>query len=187
MTFVVEDGTGLATATSLCSVSDATAYWTDRGDKVDWLSQVVADQQAALIRASDYVRNQRRYRWFGTKKSYVQRMPWPRVGGQETDGLAVPESTVPWQVAEAVAYLAGKGLSGELQSDLARGGQITSERLDVISVTYADSAPPGTAYQFVDGILAPLLRSLTLPLAIPTYVEPDIADGFTDNQFINNS
>lgn len=53
MAFLVEDGTGLAGATSGASVAEADAYFTDRA--VTAWTGVTAVKQAALIRATDYV------------------------------------------------------------------------------------------------------------------------------------
>lgn len=192
MAFTVEDGTGLANANSLCSVADAVAYWTERGGPTGeaFTGATQAEQETALVRASDYVRNQSRYRWYGTKNSYAQRMPWPRTGASERDGTTVPDNVVPWQVKEAVSYLAGVGIDPTavtLEPDLERGGRVTSERIDVLSFTYADDAPAGTVYSTVDGILAPLLRDKSARVIEPEYAEPTIADGFETDQFTNNA
>jgi hypothetical protein len=192
MALVVEDGTGLTNAQSLCSVATADSYWTTRGGTLgeSWGAAVVVDKELALARASDYVRNQSRYRWRGSKKTYAQRMPWPRLGAVERDGPAIPETVVPWQVAEAVSYLAARSVGGEdLSPDLARGGRIVSERIDVLSTTYGDDASPYDILQVVDGLLAPLLRQ-TLDdsmSAAPVYEQPSTPDGFNPGEFENGT
>lgn len=158
MAIVVEDGTGKSNATSLTSVAFASTWWTARGDSVGWgpLSTTIKEQ--ALVRASDYLRNQKRYRWRGTKLTFAQTMPWPRSGATERDGNTVPSDVVPWAVQEATAYLAGRMVTENLMPDLARGGEVTAESVGPISVTYAAGAPAYTTLQVVDGLLAPLCR-----------------------------
>lgn len=184
MPLVAEDGSGLANANSFCGVGVADAFWADRDPTALWGSSVDADKTAALIRASDYLRNQSRYRWTGTKKTSTQRMPWPRVGAVERDGLAVAENSVPWQVTEAASFLANLALSADLQPTLEHGGQVKSEALTgVVSITYEDKARRDAAYQFVDGLLAPLLRIQGLENLTPYQAVPTDPTGFTDGEF----
>ena len=184
MAFVAEDGTGLATATSLVSVATTDTYWADRGgaDNTTWVAATTASKQAALIKATDYVRHARRYRWLGTRKSYAQTMPWPRTGVTERDGLAVADTIVPWQVQQAVASLAVRALTEDLLPDLERGGHITSETVGPLSVTYGDGAPLGSVIQRVDGLVAPLLR-LPLIEASPYLKQPTIPAGYVEKEF----
>jgi hypothetical protein len=129
MGFVVEDGTGRADATSLVSLEKANTYWTDRPlttGGVAWNAISTAERQERLIVASDYIRNQKRYRWRGTKKTYAQRMPFPRTGLMERDGQEVPDNVVPHQVEEAVMFLAARAVAEDLQPDLERGGRVAS-------------------------------------------------------------
>lgn len=185
MTFIVEDGTGRADATSLCAVETADAFWADRGDEV-WTEAVAnADKEAALVAASDYLRNQSRYRWSGTKLTYAQTMPWPRTGAWERDGNEVPDDVVPWQVEQACCYLAREVLNGvALQPALDRGGDIQSESVGPISTTYRAGARPDTLYQAVDGLLASLLRLPgVLNPAAPHVSEVTYPQGFYPKQF----
>lgn len=190
MAFDPEDGTGKATATSLCSVAMADTFWADHGALAAWTAATTSDKEAALNWASDYIRNQVRYRWSGTKKTYAQTMPWPRTGAAELDGQSVPDNVVPWAVTAAAAYLAGSALAdgAALQPALPNGGRVvTQESVDVLSVSY-DTAKPGsradTVIQYVDGLLASLLRTPLLS-SEPAYYEPTTPDAFTDDRFTN--
>lgn len=183
MAFVVEDGTGLSTATSLVAVATADAYWTDRGGNSNWPTDAAVKQQR-LILASDYIRNQRRYRWSGRKLQYTQRMPFPREGAVERDGNAVPNNIVPWQASEAVCYLAGRADLADIQPDLERGGEVLSERVGPLSTTFAPHAPFYTVLQVVDGLLAPLLRLARDPVA-PYTASADTPPGFVAGEFGN--
>jgi hypothetical protein len=184
--FVVEDGTGLSNATSLIAVATAVTFWTDRdpsGTGAAFLALATSDQQLCCVRASDYLRNARRYsHWSGQKLSYAQRMPFPRTGAYERYGQAVPSTVVPWQVADAVCYLAPLALAGPLEGVLAHGGYITQESVGTLHVSYGPKATVESVIQFVDGILLSLLRP-DVVLAPVTYEDPDIPDAYTDLRF----
>lgn len=194
LVFTVETGSADPTATSLASVADADAYWANRpndtrGAAWNALTGAGADlitKQDALIRASDYVRTNARYLWRGTKKTYAQRMPWPREGASEADGQDIPDTTVPWQVIEAVSLLAGRLVFGDAITlvDLDRGGAIKTETVGPISTTYFDGAPIGVILQEVDGILLPLL--LSSGARVPTTVDMEhvpLPDVFRNDAF----
>lgn len=187
MSLVVEDGTGLSNATSLCSVADADAYWAARDTAGAWSQAGVPDKELALSRASDYVRNQTRYVWYGTKKTYAQTMPWPRTGASERYGQAIPDTVVPFQVKEAVAFLANTALSADLQPTLERGGGIQSEKIGELSTSFFEGSRADDAIQFVDGILATLCRDVKQPLATPFYEEPVTDPSFETGAFNNGS
>lgn len=176
MAFLVEDGTGLAAATSLVDVATADTFWLDRGD-VTWTG-TAAVKQAALIKASDYIRNNAMFRWRGQKSTYAQSMPFPRTGCTERFGQAVPSNVVPWQVAQSTCYLARAALTAELMPDLAHGGMVKSEKIDVLETSYAEGALPTTTIQFVAGLLSPLLLQDWDPVNSVYYQNPNPA-GFT--------
>lgn len=193
MAFTVEDGTGLASATSLVAVADADAHWANRPRDtrgVAWVALTgptgTTTKEDALTRASDYFRAHPRWRWRGIKLSYVQRMPFPRTGCTEFGGQAVPENVVPWQVAEGVIVLAARLVSGEVATheDLERGGRIKSESVGPISTTYMDDAPIGTTITEVEGLIRPLL--LDAGTDVPTSLDMEhvpIPDVFRNDAF----
>lgn len=179
MAFDVEDGTGKSSATSLVSVATADTYWTDRGGDAGWTAAGTSTKQAALVRASDYLRNQKRYRWVGTKKSYAQSMPWPRTDAIEWDGLDIPSNVVPWPVVEACCWLAARALTTDLQPALERGGKVASESVGPISTSYQPDAPYETLLMAVDGLLATLLRDPSAIIFRTSYVsDTSLPDGY---------
>lgn len=191
MAFTVEDGTGLAGANSFAAVATADTYWADRGNTV-WSGASPAQRQQALVRSTDYIKNQKRYRWSGAKLTYAQPLPFPREGAVEQDGLSVPNNVVPLGVVEACCYLALVALAdilaggaGDLQPALARGGMIQSETVADISVSYFEGAANETVYPYVDGLMATLMRRTALQ-STPEYYEPEIPAGFETDQFQNN-
>lgn len=159
MALIVETGTGLTTANTLASMTDADNYHAVRANSA-WDDAEYEVKEAALVKASAYLCDEQRFPWVGTKAGgYNQRMPWPRTGAVETDGTVVPDNVVPWRVVDAVCALAGLSAVGtDLQPALDRGGQVVSESVGAISTTYAAGAPVGTYYQSAEGLVAPLLR-----------------------------
>lgn len=196
MAFTVEDGSGLANATALVAVATVDAFWADRGGNATW--DAIADipsgateeeqKQAAIVKASDYVRSHPGYRWRGSKKTAAQRMPWPRTGAQERDGAeALPDDAVPWQVVDAVCVLAPRAAAGEnLFPDLTRGGQIASQTVGPISTSYFKNAPVGKVLQAVDGLVAPLLRlGLSDDPIDPFFSILSVPDVFVESNYSN--
>ena len=136
MAFVVEDGTGLSTATSYASLEFSDDYHRDHGNTC-WLSMSVPDKRAALMYGSTWM--DAKFEWIGRVCNQFQRLDWPRVFAwddefREFDGL-------PDRIREAcseVAYLhtrfplnrfpdAGRSVDGSLQS----------VKVDVVEVRFA--------------------------------------------------
>lgn len=110
MAFIVEDGTGLATANALCSVEFADAYFTDRAVAA-WTGDAAA-KQGALIRATDYVEGRFASRFRGARQypDTPQALSFPRTG-IDASGM------VPQGIQKAVAEYALRALSKSLTLD----------------------------------------------------------------------
>ena len=67
MAIVVEDGTGKSTAESYISVADASTYHTARGNTAWAALTTDALREAALRKATDFMRQVYRSRWQGYK------------------------------------------------------------------------------------------------------------------------
>lgn len=61
----MEDGTGLSTANAFVAVATFKSYATDRGHDYSSYSDALIEQ--AIVRATDYLRNERRFDYRGTK------------------------------------------------------------------------------------------------------------------------
>lgn len=155
---VYEDGTGIADANTTVTVADVVAYCAARN--LPFPAEQVL-QEATIIEAGEYLMNEVRYAWRGTKQYYDQSMPWPRVGAVEFRGLAVPSNTVPWRFRQAQMYLSYLASlePGELERVLDRGGKIKTKTIGPISTTYMDDAPVERIVQKVQGFLQPLLQT----------------------------
>lgn len=89
MAFVVEDGTGLATANSYAAVVDADAYFAER-NQAAW-SGTQAQKEAALILATDYIDGRFWGQFLGVQATDTQALSWPRTGTvYASDAVPVP-------------------------------------------------------------------------------------------------
>lgn len=116
MAFVVEDGTGLETATSYGSYAGYVAYWADRGVTITDDQDVV---EGGLVQGTDYLGI--RFRWKGYRLTSDQALDWPRscVYGEPTfdePGGAVVEG-VPPEVVKATYEYARRAISAPLAPD----------------------------------------------------------------------
>lgn len=160
------------------SVADADAYHAARGN-VAWASLSAPSKEAALTRASDYLDQRYKYqtpmgRWsslfVGVRTNgRGQDREWPRTGAEDYEGAPINPLVTPVEVCVATyeASIREAISPGSLNPDYVPGEVVQSERVDVISTTYA--IPTGEAaigfnparpvLSAVDEILAPLLRS----------------------------
>lgn len=160
MAFLVEDGSGLAGATSYLAVAAADLYFADRGVAA-WADAEVAARQAALIAASQYL--DATFCWKGVRRTQGQGLDWPRRGADDAEGLAISETAVPQSLRDAAAELAREALKGPLAPAAARGGAVTRSRIRVDQLEeethYAANAPAGRSFPLV----ARLVAGLVLP------------------------
>ena len=110
-TFVVEDGTGLANANSLCSVASADEYHASNGNPSAWSLLSLFRKQDCLRQASRWV--SLRHIYFGERLRSGQSMAFPRVGLTSDDGYPVGSNLVPAQVSQAVAIVALRIAKGD--------------------------------------------------------------------------
>ena len=163
MTLVVEDGTARANADSYCSIVFADTYHTGRGREESWSDLDSEVKEAALRQASDYIGQEYRLRWAGSRRTATQALDWPRVDVPMKDvpgasySAYYPYDVVPDEVKKACAELAFRSISAALSPDL--GAPVTGKTVGPISVTYAAGARQETRYRAVDDLLAPLLKS----------------------------
>lgn len=70
MAFIVENGSGIVDANALASVSFVTNYLTDRGREAEnsWSASTTAQQQQAVVAATDYIEGRFRTRFKGRKQ-----------------------------------------------------------------------------------------------------------------------
>lgn len=143
---VVEDGTGLSNADSFVSVAYADTYFTTRGVSA-WAS--LTNKEALLIKATDYIEAVYSESWKGVTLNDTQSLSFPRI---------IDDATVyPDRLLKAVCELALKANSGDLLVDVEQ--RTIEEKVDVITVKYAEYSDQKTQYSMVYGLISPYLLS----------------------------
>lgn len=181
-----ETGTGLANANTFALVADADTYHTARGN-TDWVNEASATKkEVCLVLAGDYLRNERRFLYKGSKGTVNQRMPYPRTGATYRRGQPIPANAIPNELPDAQCELALRVYRGtDVQPDLSRGGLVESRSVMGITTRWAANAPKETEIQAVMGILEPLLIVLAPDNALPIFTVPINNDPFTPGEFDN--
>ena len=143
---VVEDGTGLSNADSFVSVAYADTYFSTR-NVTAWAS--LTNKEALLIKATDYIEAVYSEAWKGTTLTDTQSLSFPRI---------IDDATVyPDRLLKAVCELAYKANSGDLLVDVEQ--RTIEEKIDVITVKYAEYSDQKTQYSMVYGLISPYLMS----------------------------
>ena len=143
---VVEDGTGLSNADSFVSVAYADTYFSTR-NVTEWAS--LLNKEALLVKATDYIEAVYSEAWKGTTLVDTQSLSFPRI---------IDDATVyPDRLLKAVCELALKANDGALLIDVEQ--RTIEEKIDVITVKYADYSDQKTQYSFVYGLISPYLMS----------------------------
>jgi len=133
MAFTVEDGTGVTNANAYVSIVDSEAYWADRGDTV-WAGLTDAVQQAAIIKATDYIDARFGPRFRGTKLVTTQGLMFPRADLYDEDGNEIEyDNGLPVPFINAVCEYAYRARSADLwnEPELNRKGRLVVERSKV--------------------------------------------------------
>lgn len=175
MALIKEDGTIVTDANSYADAADSIAYQTDRG-RQSWLDATTEVQEAALIRATDYIETRFGRRFVGVPLGDVQELAWPRQGAvYPRTGNAFPTDEVPEDVLNAAILYAGEiiGPDGddlELMTELAITPDIDSsnvkkktEKVDVLAESTEYFGGGSTLrtiqpYPEADRLLRPWLR-----------------------------
>ena len=149
--FIVEDGTGLSTATSLCSVADADDHWATHPQVATlWDPLDSEERESRLMHAS--LLASRRLRRRGNPLSRTQAFPIPATELYDYQGRLQSSSAVPADVKRGIAELAGLiGRAGVVAGD---SPAIKSQSTGPVSVTYAATAG-GRTIEGIPGIYPP--------------------------------
>jgi hypothetical protein len=158
---IVEDGTAKPDSESYISVADANIYHDARGNAA-WAA--VADKEAALRKATDYMVQAYRPRWKGYRKDGAQALDWPRTfvylepfvhGIVGTYPFLVSDIIVPEEIKKACAEYALIAASASLAPNLDRA--IVREKVGPLETEFDKSSPEYTRYRAMDMILRPYL------------------------------
>ena len=156
MSLICEDGSIVTGAESYCSVADASAYHTARGNAAWAALATDAIRGQCLRKATDYMEQVYRSRWQGCRVGETQALSWPRYD-VEVEGHAIDSDVVPDAVKRACAELALRASAADLNPDLTQG--VLSEQVGSIQVTYDKTSPQFTRYRAIDALLSPYLKA----------------------------
>jgi hypothetical protein len=164
MSLIVEDGTGLTTSESYCSVAEADSYFSKRAN-ADWDNLEVADKEACLRKATDYMVAAYRLRWKGQRTTATQALDWPRAGVVTDDQFfngyynifQVDYHTIPKEVKSACAELALRASISPLSPDLSQ--KSVSESIGPIKVDYDPYSSQNPVYIQIDMMLQPFINA----------------------------
>lgn len=155
---VVEDGTGLATANSYCTRTEADVFHRDRnGNPATWSGATDAAKDAALIEAAFALDTIYGQRWIGRRYSSEQGLDWPRTGAYDTAGNSL-DDTIPTKLKHAQALLAYEVVAGnDVLQKTETSAAIASESKAVGPIskttTYIGGKPTSTQYPAVRRVL----------------------------------
>lgn len=150
MAIVVETGAIIAGANSYISRADATTYHAAMNNTA-WATLTTAQMDGALLYAAQWLDG--RYMWPGTPVSDDQTMSWPRMGAYDSELRRIASSTIPQPVKDAQCEFALAHASVALNTPADRGGAVDYAKVDDIAVSFADGAPSGRTYDYIDRII----------------------------------
>lgn len=160
MAIVVEDGTGLANATSLVAFAAVRAYAEGRGVEI-----TDDDDELTIIlnKAMDYIKA-REDEYSGERYTEIQALPWPRTGQYINNVLiadgAVPQAAKDYQIVVMLTINSGIDLfptTSERTVKRKKTGPLETEWFDA-------SLQPHTSA--IDAAIKPLLGSGGYPLTV---------------------
>jgi hypothetical protein len=159
MALLVEDGSGLPAAQSYCSVAEATAYHSARGNAA-WEALDSEVQEQCLVKASAYMVGEYRMRWAGSRLTEEQALDWPRSLVPRRDAPTsgyYANDAVPQEVKDACASLALRASTAALHKDQTQ--RKSSVTVGPISTTYEAGSKIATTYSDVEAVLKPMLST----------------------------
>ena len=135
-TFVVEDGTGLTSATSYISVADADDILTVNIHSASaWDALTDPDKERLLAWASRYLDTFAR--WNGRKTVETSALRWPRTGVKDRDGVVILGTAIPRQLKIATAEMA-RFLIAEDRSTERGQDALKKLKADVIEIEFSE-------------------------------------------------
>lgn len=161
-TFVVEDGTGLADANSLCSVAVADQYHEDYGN-TDWALKTLAEKQQALRLGTQAHEVRYGSRLRGSRVNEGQSLSWPRISVTR-ENFVVPSNVVPTETKYCVAVLARSSFTEVLVPDIAKPAAIKKKRTQtgpvVTEVEYVGGLQSEKQYSLADSLVSQFITSM---------------------------
>lgn len=171
MAFVVEDGTGLATANAYIDVAYARAYWLDVGVTFAQPDSVATSafpitMQMAIVAASRYIETRfknrfKGYREFPPTEEPVfagQGLSWPRIEVYDREGICV--KGVPVAVKNACAEYMSRVFVAPLAPDPDGQPHVIREKIGPLETEFVPgSIPKFKPYPTADALLSEFMHS----------------------------
>jgi len=155
MSLITEDGTGLASAESYLSVSDADTYWSNRADTT-WSAATDPAKEAALRKATEYL--DATFRWIGVIATTTQALGWPRLAAYDHEDRQL-DNQVPKLVENAVAELALEALSAELLVTVSRNDRASRVKAGSVEVEFEPGVSVQRAFDRAERMLTPIVTA----------------------------
>lgn len=165
MALTVETGAIVSGADTYIDIADTTTFLEQVYGEYDdnaaaFLGLATKFQEQVLRKAAWFLNIRYRLKWKGFKVTSYQDLDWPRTDVQDEDDYDVPEDSIPAAVKRAQVEIAIRIANAvAIFADRDRGGLIKSEKVDVIAVTYFNSAPAQTVFEEIDATLRGLLKN----------------------------
>ena len=155
--FVVETGTGSATANSYVSLDDAADYFDSRGETT-FAALPQTTRQAALVKATAYV--DASYAFRGIAVSSTQALAWPRAYVVDENGYDVSSTVVPAAIKAATCELALYAATKPLTPIYTAADRKKRVKAGSVEVEYEDGATDRQIrFDLVDRLLSGLTRA----------------------------
>ena len=158
MALIVEDGSGLSTSESYATVAYANTYHYNRGNTT-WAAFTPAVKEQLLRKATDYMLQEYRAKWKGTRVLDTQALDWPREYVYIDNANDIDSDIVPTEVQKACCEFALRSNDGALLEDASRVTIL--EKVDVLEVEYSDNGNSSNyvRYAAIDKMLEPYLMA----------------------------
>lgn len=169
MAFIVENATGLSAANAYVSAAEVLSYLTERGRQADWSVLSQAEQEAAIIKATDYIETRFHRFFIGSPLTTTQALSFPReYTDAEPDYGLVPtilkRACIEYTVRAATAELILDDLEGAVKKKREKAGPVEQEieytnsslPISTSSLVASDSLP---TYPVADLLIEPLLKT----------------------------
>jgi hypothetical protein len=156
---IVEDGSlSTPSANTYATQSYVATYCSDHG-LTEWAA-LASDslEEQAIHRAMSYLEG---LTYKGYKVEYDQPLRWPRGGVYDEDGYLLDDDSIPPKLLQALAQASYEEVvdSGVLQKTVTGKDFITSERVDVIAISYEPGHGGSPNFTKIDKFLLGFLKS----------------------------
>lgn len=141
-TFIIEDGTGVASANSYVTVAEANDYIESNAKAfLAWKVLGASKQERLLAWATRYI--EYRMDFCGTKLNVANTLAWPRTGAYDHENNLIADTTIPIRLKQASMELTRFLLVRDLGESLAQDG-LVSLIVDVVELEFVEGFVPKT-------------------------------------------